>query len=339
MAGMLRFLLFPLLAALALTVSPASAIDDSKPAVACYGLAYTDKVGDNVRGHDAFEGEPGTDNLDLVSGFLKYDAAKGDDAMTINIGVKNLDKTIPEGSTSSQWQLDYTGAAGTAAWVRAVVDFAGLVTYDYGGVQDGGATTVNVRSGGTRGAFFEGPDGIVQIVIPPEVEPKGTTLKAMTVNTYEPAQAIPPAAPTPVKGGQLYPQDNAPVKGSHTIGSACPATAPAAPEPSTDAPKPGPVQSGDAALPVKVTSTKFKAKKVKKAMKVKLTSTEPVTQLAAQIKKGKKVFGKGSLAKLDGKGTIRLKVKGLKKGSYTLDLVGTDGSGARRFAVARIKVS
>jgi hypothetical protein len=92
-------------------------------------------------------------------------------------------------------------------------------------------------------------------------------------------------------------------------------------------------------LPVKVTTTKFKAKKVKKGMTIKLASTEPLTQIAAQIKKGKKVFGKGSLAKLNGKGSLKLKAKGLKKGSYVLDLVGTDGNGARRFAAFKIKVS
>ena len=337
---MLRYLLFALLAALALVVSPASAIDDTKPAEACYGKLFTDKAGDAARAHPGFAGEPGQDNLDLIDGFMKYDAAKAEEASTVNIRVKNLDKTVPEGSTAIQWAMDYVGKSGALQWVRANTDFSGVVSYDYGGQEDSGVNTVNVRQGGTNGNFFEGPEGLVQIVIPAAMEPKGQVLKAMVIHAYEPAQAIPGAAPTPVKGGQLYEQDQASVKGTFTIGQPCPAGGPpAAPAPVDGTVAPKPVQNAEEPLPVKVNGTKFKAKKVKRAMTLKLTSTEPLTQVAAQIKKGKKVFGKGALAKLNGKGSLKLKVKGLKKGSYVLDLVGTDGTGARRFAVAKIKVS
>jgi hypothetical protein len=323
------------------TAGPAAAIDDTKPAQSCFGALFTDKAGDNVRAHPAFAGEPGTENLDLITGFMKYDAAKGDDASTVNIQVKNLTKDVPQGSTSLQWQLDYVGKAGALAWVRAVTDFSGLVTYDYGGQQDASATTLNVRQGATAGNFFEGPDGIVQIVIPAALEPKGQALKTMVVHAYEPAQAVPGAAPTPIKGGQLYEQDNAGVKGQFVIGAACPVGSPPAAPPATGGtPKPAtPAVQAEGPLPVKVTTTKFKAKKVKKGMTLKLTASEPITQLAAQIKKGTKVLGKGTLAKLSGKGSLKLKAKGLKKGSYVLDLVGTDAKGARRFVSAKIKVS
>ncbi len=336
---MFRFLLFALLAVLALVVSPASAIDETKPAEACYGKLFTDKAGDAVRGHPGFSGEAGQDNLDLIDGFMKYDAAKGDEASTVNIRVKNLDKTVPEGSTAIQWRMDYVGKSGVLGWVRAHTDFSGVMTFDFGGQQDGGATTFNVRQGGTTGAFFEGPDGLIQIVIPADLEPKGQVLKTMVIHAYEPVQALPGAAPTPVKGGQLYEQDQAAVKGTFTIGQPCPSAPPAAPAAVDGTVAPKPVQNAEQPLPVKLNGTKFKASKVKKALTLKLTSTEPLTQVAAQIKKGKKVFGKGTLAKLNGKGALKLKVKGLKKGSYVVDLVGTDGKGARRFAVAKVKVS
>ena len=336
---MLRFTALALLAGLALVVSPAAAIDDTKPAEACYGKLFSDKAGDNVRGHPAFAGQDGSENLDLIDGFMKYDAAKGDEASTVNIRVKNLTKDIPNGSNALQWQMDYVGKSGALGWVRAQTDFSGLVTYDYGGQQDGGATTFNVRQGGTTGAFFEGADGIVQIVIPAALEPKGQVLKAMVIHAYEPVQGLPGAAPTPIKGGQLYEQDQAAVKGTFTIGQPCPAEKPSAPS-AADVLKPAtPTAVADLPLPVKVATTAFKAKKVKKGMVLKLSTTEPLTRIAAQIKKGKKVYGKGSLAKLSGKGSLKLKAKGLKKGSYVLDLVGTDGKGARRFTSIKIKVS
>jgi hypothetical protein len=314
--------------------STAGAVDDTKPAESCYGKYFTDKAGDNKRGHPAFEGEDGTPNLDLIDGFFKYDAAKKE--TTVNIRVTDLTKDVPEGSSSAQWQAEWVGSSGALTWVRAVTDFSGLVTYDHGGQETTPANTVNVRKGGTEGAFFEGPQGIVQIVIPADVEPAGTTLKSVVTHAYEPVQAAPGAAPTPVKGGQLYEQDIAQGKGSFTIGSPCPSAPPAAPAPSDAAPGPVVAQTKEAPLPVKVLTKKAKRRK---KLTIKLKSSEPITKLAAQLVKGKKVAGKGSLAKINGKGKIKLKTKKLKKGTYRLDLVGTDGKGARRFSSAKLKVS
>ena len=313
--------------------STAGAVDDTKPSESCWGKYFTDKAGDNVRAHPAFDGEPGTENLDLIDGFFKYDEAKKE--TTVNIRVKNLTKDVPEGSTNVQWQAEWTASQGVLTWVRASTDFSGVVTYDWGGQEPTPATTFNVRQGGTEGALFEGPDGIVQIVIPADVEPPGTTLKGVATHAYEPVQAVPGAAPTPVKGGQLYEQDTAGGKGSFTIGAPCPATPPPAPAPSDAKPGPTVVQTSEGPLPVKVLT-----KKVKRAKKItlKLRSTEAITNVAAQLVKGRRVVGKGSLAKLDGDGKIKLKAKKLKKGSYRLDLAGTDGKGARRFTAAKLKV-
>lgn len=314
--------------------STAGAVDETKPEVSCYGNAFTDKAGDNVRAHPAFAGEPGTDNLDLLSGFFKYDTAKKE--QTVNIRVKDLTKQVPQGSTSTQWQAEWVGSKGVLTWVRAVTDFSGLVTFDWGGQQPTPATTFNVRQGATTGKLFEGKDGIVQIVIPADVEPAGTTLKSIVVHAYEPVQALPGAAPTPIKGGQLYEQDNAAVRGTFTVGAPCPAAPAPAPAPQ-DAPKPTqPPQANDGGpLPVKVLT---RSAKRGKTLKLKLRSSEAITQVAAQIKKGKKVFGSGSLKQLEGTQTMKLKVKGLKKGSYVVDVAGTDSKGARRFTSARLKV-
>ena len=318
----------------AMTAAPASAQSSTAPG--CFGTLFKDKVGDATRAHPGFAGETAPENLDLTEGWLDV---KGG-VSSVFIRVKTLDKTIPNGATAVIWQANYIGKSGAAAWVRALTDFTGLVTYDYGGVQDTPAIPFNVRAGGTTGAFTEGADGVVQIDIPETVEPKGQQMKSFAITTSEAVQVLPGAAPTPVKGGSLYEDDNASGgKATFTVGGACPAAPPAAPS-AADVLKPaGPVAIGGGPLPVKVTTTKFKARKVKKGMTLKLTSTEALTKIGAQLKKGKKVVGKGSLAKLDGKGTLKLKAKRLKKGTYVLDLVGTDATGARRFAKAKIKVS
>jgi hypothetical protein len=324
----------------AMIIAPAGAQSADAPAPGCFGLLFKDKAGDAVSAGPgaAQAGNPSPENLDLTEGWVNVDGT----GSAINMRVKNLTKDVPNGATAIVWQANYVGKAGTAAWVRAITDFSGIISYDYGGVQDTPAIPFNVRSGGTTGNFLEGENGVVTVYFPEAVEPKGTQLKSFNIVTEEAVQALPGAAPTPVKGGSLYEDDNASGgKNTFTIGGACPAAVPAAPATTTGTPAtPGqPVaQTQDGPLPVKVTTTKFKAKKVKKGMSLKLSSTEPITQLAAQIKKGKKVLGKGTLAKLDGKGTLKLKAKGLKKGTYVLDLAGTDAKGARRFTAANIKV-
>lgn len=332
------------LAAASLVAAPAGAVDQTKPEVSCFGLLFKDKIGDATSAGPAGDSSYKPDNLDLSEGFLKYDAAQGAEAATINLRVANLHKTIPKGATAIVWQMNYVGSQGTNAWVRAMTDFSGLVSYEYGGLEETPAIPFNVRRGATTGAFFEGKDGIVQIVIPESLEPKGQVLKTFKISTYEAVQTLPGAAPTPVKGGLLYEDDNASGgKTTWTVGQPCPAAAPAAPAAPAELPAaaPAPVTalSSSGPLPVKVTSRRFKAKKVKKGMTIKLKASEPLTKIGAQLKKGKKVVGKGSLAKLNkGKGSLRLKAKRLKKGTYVLDLAGTDATGARRFTAVKISI-
>jgi hypothetical protein len=317
--------------------SPAGAVDDTKPSPACYGMAFTDKKGDTAS--QAPGAQPGgRDNLDLIGGFYKYDAAKGDDAATFNLQVANLSKDIPQGATAISWYISYGTAAGDP-WLRAVTDFTGVVSYETGHYEIAGPQTQSVRDGATNGAFFEGPDGVIQIVYPKDGPGKpGTALKTANITAYEARQALPGASPTPVKGGLLYEVDLASTKGTYTVGSACPATAPAAPAPSTEAPTTAPqsLNADSKPLPAKLLTKKAKHAKT---LKLKVSSSEPLKQFGLQIRKGKKVFGKATLAKLSGTKTLKVKAKKLKKGTYAVDLVGTDSSGARRFAVAKLKVT
>lgn len=320
------------LVAAAFATAPAGAQNPAPAGPGCFGHLFKDKVGDAARAHPSgVAGSP--ENLDLVEGWFTDDGTKA----TAHVRVKDLMKAIPEGSSAIQWQVVYGGSTtGALAWVRAAVDFTGLVTYDYGGQEQIGITW-NIRQGGTTGNFAEGANGVVSIDIPDQ-EKKGTVLKGMVIHAYEAVQVIPSAAPTPVKGGQLYEADNATGgKYQHTVGGPCPA-APAAPAITGGLP-PAPVVGNADPLKIKVATKSIAAKKSKKSFAVKLSSNLPLTKVGAQLVKGKKVFAKGSLAKLGGNGTMKLKVtKKLKKGSYRLDIVGTDATGARRVAAAALKV-
>jgi hypothetical protein len=157
------------------------------------------------------------------------------------------------------------------------------------------------------------------------------------VTAYEARQVLPGAAPTPAKGGLLYVVDDATTKGTHTVGSACPATPPPAPSPGTGpaGTQTPPVDSGAGPIPAKLVTKRVKRAK---ALKLKLSSTEKLTAFGLQIRRGKKVFGKLAGRTLSGKATFKVKVSKLKKGTYTVDLAGTDAAGARRFGVAKLKV-
>ena len=75
-----------------------------------------------------------------------------------------------------------------------------------------------------------------------------------------------------------------------------------------------------------------------KTLSLKLKSSEAITKIGAQLLKGKKVVGTGKLASLNGTGTLKLKLKSkLKKGSYTLNLVGNRASGERATAAFKLK--
>jgi len=308
-------------AASAAVAAPAPAIDEQKPTAPC-GQQLPDRAGDVPNA-----------NLDLTGGFFKHEPAKAGDATTINLVLKELDKTIPDGSTFVSWNLYWTGGDDVERFVRAVTDFSGVLSYEFGQVENAGVVTVSRALGVMPGAFFEGKDGVVQLVIPQDHDGKaGTTLKGPNAITYTGSPGI-AAAPTPTRG-PLTAVDTS-VGKPYTIGpcTAPPAAPseepPATPPPSGDAP-------ADQGLPVKVLTKKARAKKGRLA--IKLQSSEPLTQVAGQLVKGRKVLGKGTLAKLDGKGTLKLRVKKARKGTYRLDLAGSDAEGRRRFGSVKLKL-
>src|SRR5690349_4342813 len=120
--------LLPLAAAatllLATAGTPVSALDAAKP-TACNGMAYTDPAGDNAA---TTVPTPAT-GTDLLGGFLKFDGAKGDEAATYNLVIKELDPEVPPGYVTVSWVAYYL-VGDVVHFVRAISDFGGDVVFE-----------------------------------------------------------------------------------------------------------------------------------------------------------------------------------------------------------------
>ena len=146
----------------------APAVDDTKPVPTCAGLAFKDPAGDH--GSAAVLASATTGSTDIVDGFLKHEPAKGDQATTYNLTVKDLKAQVPSGYTTMAWNMYYRTTDDVVRSVRAIVDFSGAVAWEATiftpnptGVGVSGVTQYDRE---TTGKFFEGPNGVVQIVIP-----------------------------------------------------------------------------------------------------------------------------------------------------------------------------
>ena len=105
---------------------------------------------------------------------------------------------------------------------------------------------------------------------------------------------------------------------------------PAAPAPTTTtppaaSPTPAPAASEPAAS-LTLKTRKASAKKSRKGLKLSVAATKPVKDLVAQLTKGSKVLGKGKLAQLASAGTVKVKTKKLKPGTYVVALSAKDAS-------------
>ena len=331
---------------LALIPGPAPAADDAKPASCGDQLAFKDPAGDrgttdgNVQG----AGLPTTDSSEILRGFLRYDPSKGPDALTFNTVIKDLKLEVPTGATSLAWVSYYRTPDDTLHFVRAILDFTGAVVYEFGNFTPNPAGVVlsglSLYEGTTNGKMFEGKEGIVQLVIPGAHAPAGTKLTNLYSTTTQ-GRTLPNPFPPQATRGLSVIVDTAPddapetAPGTYTVG---PCTE--APTTTTPAGTAGQPTTG-AALPVTLVTKSAKAAKKKsksKTLSLKLKSTEAITKIGAQLLKGKKVVGTGKLASLNGTGTLKLKLKSkLKKGSYTLNLVGNRASGERATAAFKLK--
>jgi hypothetical protein len=322
------------LAAAALTlfvVATALAVDDAKPAPDCHGVLVEDPKTDGV------DGGPGgfrtSDSAEILRTFFKYDPSKGAEATTLNMVVKNLSLTPPSGALGYIWDFKFVTGDGATHFVRAVVDYTGGSVFEYGTLDESVQTFPRyVPEGDTPGKFFEGPEGVIQLVVPTDWAKPGAALKSLVGEVQLTFQVVPSAIRTPTRGvGYVY--DDTAGK-AITIGECTPEQLNQGPG--------GDVLSGATrSLPVTLATRATSAKKVNKAksLSLKLKSTEKITALTAKLLKGKTTYGKGKLPEIDGSGTLKLKLsKKLKKGSYTLRLAATDSTGNKLTATAKYKV-
>ena len=233
--------------------------------------------------------------------------------MTVNIQVTDLSKDLPLGGSAASWYAEWT-VADVIYYAKADLDDAGAITYDYG-VDDPNLGLTS--TGPTTGKFVEGPNGRRA-----DPRPAGRRQGERRVR----AQGIRRARERdPARAPGLRRQRPGRRHGKNYTVAQCPGgeTAPVTP-PAT----------ASTVLPVKLITSSAKASKSKtkagKSLSFKLQSTEEVTGLKATFKKGSTSYGSGKLAKLNGKGTLKVKLKkALKKGSYKLKLTGTTAGGAR----------
>jgi hypothetical protein len=181
--------------------------------------------------------------------------------------------------------------------------------------------------------MWEGKDGVIQLVIPAEIGGKdGAALKSFTAEAQSGKSLVPTAAPPTPTRGLSYVNDDLAL-GAWTV-APCPEGGVTGPTGPTGA-------AGLERLPVTLLTRSAKAKTAKKGKKLKLKvrSTEAITNLAVQIRSAKKTFARGRLASLNGTATLKLKLrKALKKGAYVVDLVGDDSLGRHRVTAARLRV-
>ena len=353
---------FTLLIAALVVATVSAPAQQAAPAPQC-GVQISDPKGD----HNATTGDADAEdfNLDIITGWFAYDAAKGDKGVTANLLINDLSTRVPSGATGIVWNVVFVVGDQTK-FVRTLVDFSGTY-YEYGTYYPVSDTNPIARyqyEGVTEGAMVEGPNGVLTIIVPKETGAvPGADLKTPFATGSASKQAVPGAVPTPSRGlstnidtapdngapgvgGKMWKVAPCPSDGAIPAGSTKPPpsvpTAPPSGDPQPQpqpAPAPATQEQGSGPLPVKVLTKKAKRLKKGKTLVIKLSAGEPVTKLAAQLRKGSKVLAKGKLAKLSGNGRLKLKLsRRLGKGKYVLDLAGTDSRGAHRMTSAKLTV-
>lgn len=301
------------LAALALAV-PAFAQQPAKPEPGC-NTVYSDKKGDVAN--------PSVD----ITGFW-FDHVGG--KTFANLRIADLKKEVPGNSTGVAWYVLWTFEE-TQYFVTASIERPSTEPEFGWGLVDG---NLRDQQGETPGVFVTGPDGVIRMEIPAEAGAvAGKQLKATLADTSR-LVGIPGVV------SSIQAEDEAAGK-AYTVApcAAAPAPTPVPTPPPAPTPPPGqPAGDGrtvaEGKLDVAVAKRTPKAKRVRRSLPVKLTSRNGVSNLDAALYQGKigsgKIVGKGKLAKIakGKKGTLKLKLaKKLKKGGYTLYIVGKNADG------------
>lgn len=279
--------------ALALGATPALAVDETKP-TPCAGVLFTDPAGDQQRIPLAIGA---TSNMDITSVFVTKKA----DVTSLNIVVTNLDKSMPPTALGGVDWLIYFTVGETVAYLRASTNGTD-VTYEHG-IDD--PTNGLTPGGATSGAFFEGPDGVIQMDLPETYADQ--ELKNVYANSAVNQFAVVAYADSAPDGQE----------GPNVTPVSCDPPAPPA------VPAAGGAKSAPTSLPLSLPSSAGSAKKANKARKLKLKvkAKQAMSSVRLTLKKGKTTIASGSAKSLSGTKTLTLKLKRnakLKKGTYVL---------------------
>src|SRR3954468_23976390 len=152
----MRLLALLLTAAIAALVAGPAGAADPTPTFSGCGKAVKDPAGDATE-------QAGTapDQVALTGAFVNADQS------TVNLIVKNLDGTVPPPYSSITYDATYDTADGSL-FVRAFLDFAGMVTFEYGHLDTSAPLKRYQRDGAAPGKLFTGENGVVQVTVPPE---------------------------------------------------------------------------------------------------------------------------------------------------------------------------
>ena len=327
-----RLLILLVLLVTAMVIQPATA---ATPTFSGCGKFVKDNASDSS---DPVQ-TPGPAEAEIEGAWIDAGGAKP----SLNLQIVDLTGSVAPPATSITYDAIYSGVGEGLSFVRAYLDFAGMVAYEYGHQETlPSGNPRYVYDGDTEGEMFTGEHGVVKIVIPAEVGGKaGTVLKGVTPETQVGRAAIVPGAinQAPTRGFSF--QNDTASLGNVTIGdcAGAPAGGGGGDTPGTTPPPSTTPSSQADAAPVTLVTKKIKRAKARKAVKVKLRTTEALTAVAVRLSKGKTVYGTGKLSKLTKTGTVKFKLKkAIKKGTYAFDVAGTDGQGRRRIATLKLKV-
>jgi hypothetical protein len=310
------------------SVTAASGQGTATPAPGCDGVHLVDKAKDNA--------QPTTD-INKVW----FDRLGG--KTFANMQVSDLKTELPGDSTEWYWSVRYD-AGDTTYLLVAFLQADGTQGFGYRSTLPAGGAYGPVEE--SQGTIFPGKAGVIRWELTDDMGGKvGTEL----VDTFASADEV--VAGAPEKGSPYLRvvasiDDTTDIKSRpYMVKDACaggttpppggtPSGTPSGQPVAPPAQPTGPASPGGAKtekLDVAVGKKVPRAKKVRRSLTLRAASKNGVSNVDAILvsggKKGK-VVGRGRIASLKGKGKLKLKIsKKIKKGRYTLQLVGNNANG------------
>jgi hypothetical protein len=276
----------------------------ANPQPECAGVSASDSVGDV---HPA-----GSAAHDLTGLFFTHSGTT-----KAHIRIADFHPTVPAGYDLVTWEAQWQ--VGDRRFFVQFVQSERGSQFNWGDYDNGEHT----GKGLTTGKLFQGPEGVIQIVVPRELAPAGGTLEGPFVRTTGLQGNGDTAVPTTLDES---------ANGAPFVVNPCPGAAPAG-ETGAPAPLPAP------AAPTLTVATK-RLKPGLRRPAIALRSSGALRDVLVKLYSGSRVVGNGRLASLDGSASLRLRLqKRLRRGSYQVRLLAVDAaSGAPVVAKSSLRV-